>query len=97
MKYFPILDELFSSDSILFLMIGLVIAVLIGVRRKAAGTNLIGMTGSFIVYVLCEGISNAHTNYFIELLLLFVGTAAIGSFLGFLIGFIVSKARRSPP
>lgn len=34
MKYFPILDELFTSNSIIFLLIGLAVSIMIGVRMK---------------------------------------------------------------
>lgn len=40
-EYFPILDELFSSDTYILLFIGLIIAILLGmfvIKRKAAGT-----------------------------------------------------------
>lgn len=94
MRYFPIFDELFSSDSIIFMFIGLVIASIIGVKTKSTRKNLIGIIGSLIVYVICEVVSNIHTNFAIELLLIFVGTVAIGSFIGFLIGLIVSKIRK---
>ena len=38
MKYLPILEELFSSDSIFFLVIGLVLAAFVGVRMKDTKT-----------------------------------------------------------
>lgn len=39
MKYLPILEELFSSDSIIFMLIGLILAVSIGVKMKDAKKN----------------------------------------------------------
>ena len=63
MRYFPILDELFSSDSIIFMFIGLVIASIIGVKIKSTRKNLIGIIGSLIVYVICEVVSIIHTNF----------------------------------
>lgn len=94
MRYLPILDELFSSDTVIFMLIGLVIAIPIGLKMKSTKKNLIGIMGSFIVYVICEVILNVHTNYMMEIVLLFVGTIAIGCFVGFLIGHIVSKVRK---
>ena len=58
MKYLPILDELFSSDSIIFLLIGLVIAFVIGFGLKSVKKIAIGIIASIIVYALCELISN---------------------------------------
>lgn len=34
MKFLPILDELFSSDSIIFMLIGLIVAIVISLRIK---------------------------------------------------------------
>lgn len=91
MRYFPIIDELFTSDSIIFMLIGLVPAVIIGVKMKSTKRNLIGMIASLVVYAVCEVISNVHTSFMMELALLFIGTIAIGGFAGFLAGLIVSK------
>lgn len=93
MRYFPIIDELFASDSIIFMLIGLIPAVIIGVKMKSTKRNLIGMIGSLVVYVVCEVISNVHTNFMMELALLFIGTIAIGCFVVFLAGVIVSKLK----
>lgn len=93
MKYLPIINELFSSDSIIFMLIGVFLAVFIGMKMKDAKKNLIGIIASLIIYAICEVISNIHTTFMIELLLLFVGTIAIGGFVGFLIFGAVSKIR----
>ena len=94
MKYFPILDELFSSDSIIFLLIGLALAVFFAVKMRDTKKILIGIIVSLIVHASCEAVSNIHTTFLAELLLLLVGTIAIGCFLGFGIGWIVSKVRK---
>lgn len=91
MKYLPILEELFSSDSIIFMLIGLILAVFIGVKMKDAKRNGIGIIVSLFLYAACEVISNIHTTFMAELLLLFIGTIAIGCFAGFGIGLIFSK------
>ena len=95
MKYLPILEELFSSDSIIFGIIGLVMACIISVKMKGTRNNMVGVIGSIFVYAVCEAVSNVRTNFMVELLLLFIGTTAIGSFMGFLIGTIWTKVRRS--
>lgn len=93
MRYLPALDELFHSDSVIFLLIGLVFTVPIAVRIDSR-KNLVGIIISVIIYGTCEMASNVHTSYLLEIILLFVGTIAIGSVLGFLIGFIISKIRK---
>ena len=94
MKYLPIFQELFESDSIIFMLIGLVLAVCIGIKLKEAKKIIIGLVSSFALYAVCELLSNIHTNYMIELILLFVGTIAIGGIIGFLISAIVVKIRK---
>ena len=83
MRYLPILEELCSSDSVLFMAAGVIVALVITKR------NLIGLIGSFVVYAICEVLSNFYTNYMLEIALLFAGTLALGAFIGFLIGSIV--------
>ena len=95
MKYLPILGELFSSDSAIFMLIGLVIATIIGIKMKNARKNIIGVAICLITYVVCEIVSNIiGMNYLVEIIALFVGTIAIGGFIGFIIGLIVSKVRK---
>ena len=95
MRYLPILSELFSSDSAIFMLIGLVIATIIGIKMKNVRKNTIGVAICLITYVVCEIISQVvGMNYLVEIIALFVGTIAIGGFIGFLIGLIVSKVRK---
>ena len=94
MKYLPVFEELFSSDSIIFMLIGLALAVFIAMKMRDTKKNLIGIIVSIVIYATCEFISNIHTTFMAELLLLFVGTTAIGCFIGFGIGLIVSKVRK---
>lgn len=93
MKYLPILQELFESDSIIFMLIGLVLAVFIGIKFNDIKKIIISLVSSVALYAFCELISNIHTNYMIELILLFVGTIAIGGIIGFLISTIAVKIR----
>jgi len=95
MKYFPILGELLSSDSVIFLLIGFAIAVIIGIKWKNTGKNTIGMAACLVTYAVCEIVSNIiGMNYLVEIIALFVGTIAIGGFIGFLIGLIAAKVRK---
>ena len=94
MRYLPILDELFSSDSFLLVLIGLVVFLLIGMKMKKAKNSLIALFICFAVYVICETVSNFRTNYLTEFIALFCGTIAIGGVIGFLISFVIAKVRR---
>lgn len=94
MKYLPIFQELFESDSIIFMIIGLILALFIGIKMNDTRQTIISFALSFALYVVCELVSNVHTNYMIELILLFVGTIAISGIIGFLISTIVVKVRK---
>lgn len=94
MKYLPIFQELFQSDSIIFMLIGLAITVFIGIKLNEIKKIIVCLVSSVALYAVCELISNIHTNYLFELILLFVGTIAIGGIIGFLISAIVVKIRK---
>ena len=92
MQYLPILQELFESDTIIFLVIGIVIAGIAGLWLKNRKKCVIGAALSLALYVICELASNIHTNFLLEMVLLFAGTAAIGGCIGFLANlFFVHK------
>lgn len=82
MRYLPILEELFHSDTVCFFLVALGITVLagLGMGRKKAG---IGCGTALAVYLVCEAASNVHTNYLVEIILLVVGTCALGCLAGF--------------
>ena len=67
MKYLPILQELFESDTIVFWIIGLVIAVFIGLRLNSKKQCLTAAVISIAVYAVCEAVSNIRSNYMTEL------------------------------
>lgn len=94
MKYFSIFQELFQSDSIIFMLIGLAITVFVGIKLNEIKKIIVCLVSSVALYAVCELISNIHTNYLFELILLFVGTIAIGGIIGFLISAIVVKIRK---
>ena len=94
MKYLPILSELFSSDSVIFLVAGLVVAFALGMALKAIKKTGIGMMASVIVYALCEALSNVPA-YLVEIITVYIGTIAIGCFVGFLISYLVLKTRKA--
>lgn len=94
MKYLPIFQELFESNSIIFMLIGLILAVFIGIKMSDSRKTIISLVSSFSLYAVCELVSNIHTNYLLELILLFVGTVAIGGIIGFLVSTIVVKVKK---
>ena len=94
MKYLPILGELFSSDSIIFMIIGLIASIIVGIKMKSTKKNIIGIGICFATYIVCEIVCQIGVNYLREFITLFVGTIAIGGIVGFLIGFFVSKVRK---
>jgi chromate transport protein ChrA len=93
MKYLPILQELFTSDTVKFLIVGIVIAVAIGLFLKKQKHLANSLIASIIVYAVCEMISNIHTNFLVEIILVFVGTAALGCFIGFLVSLLIRMLR----
>ena len=94
MKYLPILDELFDSDMYFLLIGGFLIALGVGIFIKETRKQLWCMIGSFAVYVCSELIIDfVVKSYGPAFLFLFIGTFALGAFLGFLFGFIISKVR----
>ncbi len=93
MKYLPILEELFESDVIIFMLIGLVVAVIIGNAAKKVKFGL-SMAVTLGIYFVCEMLLNITANFLVELVSLFVGTLSFGAFVGFLLTFLVKKAGR---
>ncbi|MCQ2550674.1 MAG: hypothetical protein MJ146_00570 [Clostridia bacterium] len=91
MKYLPILGELLSSDSVIFMVIGVAIAAVISMKKNRK--SIIGMGICLAIYAACEVASQMAMNYLLELIALVIGTMAIGGFVTFLIGSIVSKIR----
>jgi ABC-type transport system involved in cytochrome c biogenesis permease component len=93
MKYLPILQELFTSDTVKFLIVGIVIAVAIGLFLKKQKHFEISLIASIVVYAVCELISNIHTNFLVEIILVFAGTAALGCFVGFGVSLLIRMLR----
>ena len=90
-RYFPILDELFSSDSVVFFLLGLAIAAILCWKLKSRKARLRGMLVALVLYALCEVLANVVNSYMAALLLLFVGTQALGAMCAFLLGAVFGK------
>lgn len=98
MRYLPILQELFESDTVFFMLMGVVFSVIVGLRLKKRKKYIVGSVMAVALYAICEIISNFHTNFMLELILLFIGTVAIGWCIGFIICFLfrVIVTRKKP-
>ena len=95
MHHFPILQELFQSDSVIILLIGAVIGAVIFCTAKEPKKISQGLIISIIIYATCEGLSNIRTNYFLELILLFAGTAALGAAASAVICMIIKRRQQA--
>jgi FtsH-binding integral membrane protein len=94
MKYIPILQELFESDTVIFVIVGIVIAVIMGLFLKKQKNLKIALITSVVVYAICELLSNIHTNFMLEIILVFVGTVALGCCIVFLVSLLIGMLRR---
>ena len=94
MKFLPILQELFESDTIFLLIIVIAIALIIGLRLKDYKKCRIGISISIVIYCICELLSNFHTNFMFEIILLFVGTVAIGCCIGLIVCPLIKLLRK---
>ena len=94
MKYLPIFNELLESNTIIFLILGLAIATIIGIKMSNHKKCIIGATAMITTYLLCELISNFQTNYLITIILLFLGTIAMGGCIGFIISIAIKSFKK---
>jgi ABC-type transport system involved in cytochrome c biogenesis permease component len=94
MKYIPIFQELFESDTVIFLIVGIVIAAIIRLFLKKQKNLKVALIISVVVYAICELLSNIHTNFMLEIILVFVGTVALGCCIGFLVSILIGMLRR---
>lgn len=93
MSHFPILQEMFESDSVYFMVIGLILGRVIGMKLKSPKRNLIAALISAAVYAVCEVLANTPANYMLAFVLLGVGTVAIGATVALLISAVIEKVR----
>ena len=88
MNVLVILDELFSSDSYLFLPAGMAIALPVSFLTKDQKKIVTGFIISLLVYVFSEVFLQFHHGYFAGMIVLFAGTAALGAAACFLVCFL---------
>lgn len=94
MKYLPILQELFESDTVILLAIGLACALILGFGLKNNKKLAVGAGISAAVYGCCEAASNLRGSYLQQLALLFLGTAALGCLAGFGLLLLAAAGKR---
>lgn len=93
MSHFPILQEMFESDSVIFMVIGLILGRAVGMKLKTPKANLVGALISAAVYAVCEVVANHSANYMMGFVVLGVGTVAIGATMALLISAVIEKIR----
>lgn len=85
MKYLPILDELFSSDLIYIVLIGIGVAIICASVKRYSKKNTIAMIAAFLVYIICELMCNIIYNFLLTFILIFIGSFALGFSIGSLV------------
>lgn len=88
MRYFPILSELFQSNSIVFMLIGAAVGIITSIRISSR-KMIAGLAVSCVGYAVCEFFLNIFNSSYILFVLFFVGTASVGMIIGLLIGILV--------
>ena len=94
MKYFPIMQELFGSDTVIFLLMGLAVALAAGIRFRSRKKAAAGAGISLLVYGVCEVGVYLSGHFLAEIILLLAGTLAIGCVIGFLAGVFFVRLPR---
>lgn len=92
MQYLPILTELFESDSLCFLLIGVGIGILCGAREESRSGMWAGIC--FLVYIISEAAMQLIHSYGVEFACLVIGTGFLGAFLAFFFWFIYRKFQK---
>ena len=91
MKYLPILDELFHSDLWIIALVSFIIAFIAGFHASGLKKDIRATLVCLVFYAISEYVLTLRSNYFIQIVVLFAGSAAFGMTLGFSISaFAVS-------
>ena len=93
MKYLPIIEELFQSDSLYIFLIGAVAALFTGLIKLSRKSRIILLCITAVIYVVCEAGMNISTKNSIGFPLFFIGTISLGAFAGFLVTAVFSIIR----
>ena len=83
-RYLPILSELFESNTVIIFAIGAGLGFLFGFLFKDIRHRNRALISCFAGYALCEIIADIpmRANFLLEIILLFIGTAALGALVG---------------
>lgn len=91
LKNLPILQELFESDLVIFYALGLVAAFLSSRFLKKEKLLGIGAAAAAALYLICEVIAIARSEYGIGIAVMVLGTLGLGGCLGFLIRLAITR------
>lgn len=89
MDYFPILQDLLKLHTIVFLLIGVVWALVAGKVLKTVKTSMIAVASGFLIYVVCEALVHIPHGAFADFLAVFIGTIALGTIPGYLVWMVI--------
>ena len=92
MDHLFILSTLLSGGSTAILPIGLAIGIISGINIKDRNKRRAGLIASFAVYVICELLMHIHS--YAMIFAAYIGTIAIGAFLGFIVIAFVNKLNK---
>jgi len=91
MIYKEIFQVLNSNDSFLIMMLGVIIAFIVGIKIKNIKKNVIGLGVCFCVFVISGIIPYIVFDFLLIIIMISTGVLAIGGMIGFLLGIIVLK------
>ena len=91
MDFLPILSTLLSGGGAAILPIGLAIGIISGINIKDRKKRRAGLIASIVVYVICELLT--HVQSYAGIFAAYIGTIAIGAFLGFIVIAFVNKLK----
>ncbi len=93
MSHFPILQEMLESNSVIFAVVGLILGRAVGMKLKTPKRNLIAALISAVMYAVCEVLAQHPASYAMGIVLLGVGTVAVGATVALLISTVIEKVR----
>ena len=89
-----ILNMLLSGGSAAILPIGLAIGIISGINIKDGKARRAGLIASFAIYVICELLVACVRYRPVGIFAVYIGTIAIGAFLGFIVIAFVNKLNK---
>jgi len=88
MNLFPIIQNAFSGTNIFYVVLGIIIGLGFGLSSKKAKKIGIGILTCFIIYALCEVLTNVASTL-LGLVVAIAGTVSFGGFIGYIVSYII--------